>query len=45
MKVPKKVIYLLRKYDYPFENTNISKKHNYLFRKYDLFYQKYDIFK
>ena len=37
MIFPKKVCYLLRKYNSPFENTSVSEKVNYLLRKYDLF--------
>ena len=38
---PKKVNYLLRKYDFSYENMNGSKKVNYLLRKYGLLFQEY----
>ena len=34
-------MYLHRRYDFPFENLNVSKKVNDLLRKYDLFIQEY----
>ena len=41
--VSKKVNYLLRKYDFAFDNKSVSKKANYLLQKYDLFAQKYNL--
>ena len=37
----KKVNYLLRRYDFSFENMNVSKKVNYLLLKYDLSIQEH----
>ena len=41
MTFPKKVNYLLRKYDFLVRKRNFSKNINNLLRKYDLFVEEY----